>query len=72
MTTTTTTTIPFIAPDPFTTYSCMGDDLGKGEEPEGRSLYTRPFRFHVYQDMPVELLGDVVRWADKFWKPEDA
>jgi hypothetical protein len=49
---------------PFSTFSCLGD------EHAGDFIYTRPFRFHVYADMPDDLYNQIVLKAQTYWKPD--
>ena len=53
--------------NPFDNFSCLGDDLLYEQGP-----YTRPFRFHVYKDMPKSLVEDVMVRAEHWWKPDRA
>merc|ERR1712093_643040 len=53
--------------EPFHDYYCMGDELqGSADGP-----YSKPFRFHVYRNMPPELLDDIVEEAKDWWGPDD-
>lgn len=58
------TSSPPASRDIFSSYSCQGDDMSKG------GIYNAPFRFHVYNDMPKELLDDVIERARKYWQPD--
>lgn len=55
-------------PNPFDTYLCAGDEWQVDED----NVYTKPFRFHVYQNMPDHLLKDVVERAAHWWQPDNA
>lgn len=55
-------------PNPFETYLCAGDEWQVDEN----NVYTKPFRFHVYQNMPDHLLKDVVERAAHWWQPDNA
>jgi hypothetical protein len=55
-------------PNPFETYLCAGDEWQVDED----NVYTKPFRFHVYQNMPDHLLKDVVERAAHWWQPDNA
>ena len=55
---------PAVHEEAFTRYQCTGEELRQDE------IYTAPFRFHVYNDMPEELLDDVIRRAEKYWLPD--
>lgn len=46
---------------PFSTFSCLGDENAAG------IIYARPFRFHVYSNMPDELYNNTLVKADKYW-----
>jgi hypothetical protein len=52
--------------DRFASFSCTPDELGTKTD----DIYAAPFRFHVYQNMPKELLDDVIERAQKYWMPE--
>lgn len=56
------------AVDPFQNYQCLGDNLQGAAD----GLYARPFRFHVYRNMPPELLEEVMERSKDWWKPDDA
>lgn len=49
---------------PFSTFHCLGDDN------VGDHIYTRPFRFHVYSNMPGDLYNDSIVKASVYWKPD--
>lgn len=55
-------------PNPFDTYLCAGDEWQVDED----NVYTKPFRFHVYQNMPDHLLKDVMERAAHWWQPDNA
>lgn len=55
-------------PNPFDTYLCAGDEWQVDED----NVYTKPFRFHVYQNMPDHLVKDVVERAAHWWQPDNA
>lgn len=55
-------------PNPFESYLCAGDEWQVDEN----NVYTKPFRFHVYQNMPDHLLKDVVERAAHWWQPDNA
>ena len=50
---------------PFSTFTCFGD-----EQHAVDMIYARPFRFHVYADIPNSLYNDTVLRASKFWEPD--
>lgn len=52
------------AATPFSTFTCLGDEHAVD------MIYTKPFRFHVYLDMPDELYNGTVARATKFWEPD--
>lgn len=54
--------------NPFDTYLCTGDEWQLDED----SVYSKPFRFHVYQNMPDHLVKDVVERAAHWWQPDNA
>lgn len=48
---------------PFSTFSCFGDENAVD------IIYSKPFRFHVYSDMPSSMYNDTVSRAVKSWEP---
>lgn len=49
---------------PFSTFNCLGDEHAEA------LIYNRPFRFHVYADMPDDLYSQIVEKALTYWKPD--
>jgi hypothetical protein len=62
------TTSPIKKAGPFDDYLCTGEEWQTDED----NVYTTPFRFHVYQNMPDHLAKDVVERAEHWWQPDNA
>lgn len=48
---------------PFSTFTCFGDENAVD------IIYSKPFRFHVYSDMPSSMYNNTVFRAVRFWEP---
>ena len=58
-------------PSPFDQFQCLGEDLDpKGARNKG--IYAKPFRFHVYRDMPAKLLKDPYDNATHWFSRHDS
>lgn len=49
---------------PFSTFSCLGD------EHAADIIYARPFRFHIYMDLPEDLCNETQQKALSYWRPD--
>lgn len=49
---------------PFSTFSCAGDGLAAND------IYAKPFRFHVYDNLPKDILEDTMLNASKYWQAD--
>ena len=58
---------------PLDRFMCLGDEFTT-DAPKGFDigLYTKPFRFHVYKDMPTHLLNDTYNDATKWFTQKES